>query len=253
MIRMLWSGLLLLLLASCTRPPQPVWTEVPEAEQVLQRLQETTGRVNSLDGAAKVGLTVGGKYFSTQQFLLAEKPDRIRADALTGFGQLILQLTSDGEELRVFLNTTVPGHYYRGPASYENLSRFTQVPLPAEDFLRLLMYDPPLIDYREARVTEVKEGLLLGLWNAERRQELVFDTQLRLIGCRYLTGTELLLEVRYEKFADTDFFPRRVEIELPKEKTSMAVQFSELQINVPIAAERFRLRQPATLIAEPLP
>jgi len=34
---------------------------------------------------------------------LLQKPNRLRADVLTGFGQLILQMTSDGEILSVFL------------------------------------------------------------------------------------------------------------------------------------------------------
>lgn len=253
MTRSLWAGFVLLLLASCARPPQPVWTEVPEAEQLLLRLKETTGKVYSLDGAAAVGLTVHGKHVSSQQFLLAEKPDRIRTDVLTGFGQLILQLTSDGEELAVFLNTPVPGKFYRGPASDENLARFTRVPLADEDLLRLLMYDPPLIDYLHTEVTVLEEGVVLELWNAERGQELLFDPQLQLVGCRYLTTAEPLLEVVYQKFDENDRFPRTVRIDLPQEETRVVLRFSELQTNVAIAAERFRLKTPANLQVEALP
>ncbi len=252
MRKLLW-GLLLLILAACAKPPQPVWTERPAPGQLLQRLEKITGQVDSIDGAAKVGLNVAGKYYSSQQFLLAEKPDRLRADALTGFGQLIFQLTTNGEELRVFLNTSVPGHFYRGPASYENLSRFTRLPLPAAELLRLLMYDPALIDYREAAVSSAEDGLLLKIWNPLRSQELLFDSQLQLIGCRYLAAGEVLLDVRYAKFTFENPFPRRIEIELPKENTRVSVKFSELALNVPIAAERFFLKQPENLLPEPLP
>ncbi len=244
--------LLTLLLAACAKPPVPVWTELPTAGTLLQRLAETTGRVDSLDTAASVGLTVKGKYRSSQQFLLVEKPDRLRADVLTGFGQLVLQLTSDGEELSVFLNTTVPGRFLRGPATDENLARFTRVPLSIENMLRLLVYDPPLISYQQHAVSVVEEQLMLRLSAQAQVQELLFDSQLRLVGCRYFTGGQRFLEVRYQQIDDTELFPHRVQIELPEEQTKLTLDFSELQLNVGIAAERFRLKQPANVTLEPL-
>jgi len=244
--------LLVLLLAACARPPVQVWTELPTAEILLQRLAETTGRIDSLDAAAGVGLTVKGKYRSSQQFLLLEKPDRLRADVLTGFGQLVLQLASDGEELSVFLNTTVPGRFLRGPATDENLARFTRVPLSLTNMLRLLLYDPPLISYQQHTVSVVDGQLLLRLTADTQEQELLFDQQLRLVGCRYFSQAERFLEVRFEKIDSLEQFPSRIKIELPAEQTTLALDFSDLQLNVDIAAERFRLLQPANLPLEPL-
>lgn len=245
--------LLLFLLASCARPPEPVWTELPTVDGLLLRIAETTGRVNSLDAAAKVGLTSNGTYRSSQQFLLAEKPDRLRADVLTGFGQLVLQLASDGHELSVFLNTTVPGRFFRGAASDENLARFTRMALPARDMVSLLLYDPPLIAYRQAEVRLVDGQLRLYLVAGQREQELLFDNQLNLVGCRYLAESVLLLEVLFLQLDDTDKFPRRVQIELPAEQTRLVFNFTELQTNINISNERFRLPQPANIAVENLP
>jgi outer membrane lipoprotein-sorting protein len=245
--------LVLLLLAGCARPSAPVWTELPSAETLLQRIAETTGRIDSLDAAAGVGLTINGKYRSSQQFLLVKKPDRLRADVLTGFGQLVLQLASDGEELSVFLNTTVPGRFLRGPATDENLARFTQVPLSIKNMVRLLLYDPPLIAYQQHEVKVSDGQLLLRLVADTQEQELVFDAQLRLVGCRYFLQTERFLEVRFLQLDAADQFPLRVQIELPAEQTTLTLTFSELLTNVSIADERFRLSQPANILLEPLP
>ncbi len=252
-MRRLLSLCILLLLAACAKPQKPIWTDLPSADQLLERVAATTGQVASLDTAASVGVTVKGKYLSSQQFLLAEKPDRLRADVLTGFGQLALQLASDGEELSVFLNTTVPGRFFRGAASHDNLARFTRVPLSAQSLIRLLLYDPPLIAYRQASVVEGKGGLVLKLGADEREQELYFDTQLRLVGCRYLGGGSEQLEVLYQKIAEEDGFPRQIRISLPAEETKLVLKLSELQTNVSIAEERFRLQQPKNTVVEPLP
>ena len=243
----------LLLLTSCARPPVPVWTELPDAGDLLQRLAANSDRFASLDAAAKVGLTRKGKYRSSQQFLLAQKPNRLRADVLTGFGQLVLQLAADGEELSVFLNTTVPGRFFRGPASEENLARFIQMSLSAGQLVQLLLYDPPLIDAQQTGVAVVDGQLVLRLIAADRQQELLFDIQLRLIGCRYLTGDRLQLEVLFSKHAATDSFPRKVRIELPAKQTRLSISYTDVQLNIPLAADRFRLQPPNNLVVEPLP
>lgn len=245
--------LMLLLLAACARPAQPIWTEVPSAESLLQHLAETTGQVNSLDAAATVGLTVKGKFFSSQQFLLIEKPDRIRADVLTGFGQLILQLATDGEQLAVFMNTSVPARFYRGAATTESLSRFTRMPLAARDMVRLLLYDPPLIGFEESTVSVEKKRLLLRLKNPDQQQELLFDERLRLVGCRYFAAGEAFLNVKYQKLAEKNWFPQTIRIEFTAQETSSSIKFSELQINAAIPSERFHLKTPEKIPVEALP
>lgn len=244
---------LLVLLSGCIRPPEPVWTEIPTAEQLLVKLASDSGRYSSLDGSAKVSLNTGEKYFSSQQFLLIQKPNRLRADVLTGFGQLVLQIASDGKVLSAFLNTTVPGRFLRGPASYENIFRFIKVPLAVEDLLPLLLYDPPIIAYQNSSVSVSAEDLTLTLSGGNTRQELLFDRQLRLMGCRYSRDGEKFLSVDYKNLSGIDMFPHQVVIDLPLEQTRVNVQFSDLQINTGIDIARFALKAHANIPIEILP
>ena len=244
---------LLIVLTGCIRPSEPVWTEIPTAEQLLTKLASESNRYSSLDGAAKVSLTTGEKYFSSQQFLLLQKPNRLRTDVLTGFGQLVLQMTSDGEILSVFLNTTVPGRFLRGPASYENIFRFVRVPLATDDLLALLLYDPPLIGYQHRKVEVAADILTLILSGSDDRQELLFDQQLQLIGCRYFTAGEKYLSVEYQKFSKINKFPHIIKITMPLEQTRVKVKFSELKVNGSIALAQFQLQNPMNIPIEVLP
>jgi outer membrane lipoprotein-sorting protein len=244
--------LLLLLLTACGRPPQPVWTDLPTAAQLLERWQDAQGRYRSLDAEVRVVLTTGGKSLSSQQFLLLERPDRVRVDVVSGFGQPLLQLTSDGEQLAVFLNTSAPGRFFRGPATDENVARFTRLPLATRSLIQLLLYDPPLIEAPLATIRTQEDKLLLSLENADRRQELWFDQQLRLVACHYLAGEEPLLAVQYQQFAD-DGFPRRMALDLVREVTRVTLQFADLRTNLAIAPAKFVLQQPSRLEVEPLP
>jgi len=252
-MRRLVSLLLLLLLAACARPQLPVWTELPDADKLLQQVASQSGMVESLDAAASVSLNVDGKYFSSQQFVLLERPNRLRTDVLTGFGQLILQLTSDGEQLAVYTNTTVPGRFYRGPATDENLIRFTRIPLAGRDMVRLLLYDPPIIAYQQSEVLEGDGELTLRLSGDELEQELFFNEKLQLSGCRYLSKDKLLLEVLYQKIENERLFPQTVRIDAASEKTRVVIKFSDIKLNSEIPVERFRLQPPANLPVEELP
>jgi len=251
---MRWLSFLLLLgLTGCLHQQKPVWTKVPTADQLIDKISTVSGRFLSLDGSAKVALTAKGKYFSSQQFLLLQKPDHLRADVLTGFGQLVLQITSDGDLLSVFLNTSVPGRFLRGPASNENIYRFVRIPLATSDLLALLLYNPPLIDYQD-KFVELRSGVLkLILVNNDNKEELLFDQQLQLVGCHYYRRGAEYLAVDYRDFSKDNDFPHVIEIAMPEEETRVKVTFSELKVNEVIDISQFHLQPPGNISVESLP
>ena len=245
---------LLILLSGCIHRPEPVWTEIPTAQELLDGVSANTSRYTSLDATAKVSLTTGVKYFPSQQFLLLQKPDHLRTDVLNGFGLLLLQLASDGETLSVFLNTTVPGRFFRGPASYKNLYRFTKVPLAAEDLLALLLYGPPLIIHQDSSIEVSTKVLTLTLsGHNNSRQELLFNRQFKLIGCRYFTDNENYLGVDYQKFSAKNQFPQRIKIMMPLKNIRVKLELSELKINAAIDPTRFSLKKHANIPIEGFP
>ncbi|SEA09782.1 hypothetical protein SAMN05660420_01200 [Desulfuromusa kysingii] len=251
---MRWLIILLLLgLAGCAQPPKPLWTELPTADELIEKVSFDAGQYLSLDGAAHVDLTAKGKFFSSEQFLLLQRPDRVRADVLTGFGQLVLQLVSDGDQLSVFLNTTVPGRFFSGPASYENIFRFIRVPLKTPDLLELLLYDPPLLAYQDSSVVLMSKGVKLVLENGDNKQELLFDYQLRLIGSYYYRAGDKYLAVDYKNMSIENPFPEVIKIAIPLEETRVTVSFSEVRMNEIIDPTRFQLERPDNALLEHLP
>jgi len=247
-----WLLLLLLLLSACARPDRTS-IPLPSADELLHRLSQGADAYHSLDGEAKVTLTVNGKFFSSQQFLLLGKPDRFRTDVLSTFGQLILQLAVDHDGLKVFLNTIVPGTFYQGTASDENLTRFTRLPVRFMDMMRLLLYDPPLTTYQELQVSLHENGAKLEIYGEQGRQQVIFDRQLRPIESRYFQEDALQLSVTYEKFSERDGFPLKIRIEIPQKKASATIRFSQVRSNIQIPDERFVLKQPANALLEQLP
>ncbi len=241
--------LIVLILSGCLRPSAPVWTVVPEAQELVSRLRTSAESYQALDVAAQVNLTSGGNFYSTQQFLLIEKPNLLRSDVLTGFGQLVMQLASDGDELEVLLHTSIPGKFYRGPASRESLSRFIRIPLRVEDLVALVLYSPPLISFDQAAVAVSGSDLLLTLSGAGQEQKVRFNSQLQPVEVSYLRDQQLLLRTSYKDF-DVSGFPLEMIIEAPGDETRMRLSLSELNLNPLIDATRFRLKIPANVIEE---
>ncbi len=245
---------LLILLTGCIHRPVPVWTEIPATQELLASVSANSRRYTSLDATASVSLTTGIKFFPSQQFLLLEKPDHLRTDVLNGFGLLLLQLASDGETLSVFLNTTVPGRFFRGPANYKNLYRFIKVPLAVEDLLALLLYGPPLIAHQNETIAVSTKFLTLTLsGDNNNRQELLFDHQFKLIGCRYFSGGGKYLVVDYQNFSPQNQFPQRIKIMMPLEKIRVKLELSELKVNATIDPARFSLKKHANIPIEGFP
>jgi outer membrane biogenesis lipoprotein LolB len=238
---------LTLVLSGCAGQKLPL-PPAPEAKILLQRLSDNGPAWRQLDAAAKVGLERQGKFLSAQEFLLLEKPINLRVDVLTVFNQLALQLAVDQGQLQVFLNTQVPGRYYRGPVSDELLARFTGLPLGIETLVRLLLYDPPVGEYQTLGVELNDDRYLLRLAAGARRQQFYFDGSRQLRRVLYLQGQEVQLIAEYDKLDETDGFPRQIALEMPQQQTRLTLRLSEVRLNTPIKAGRFQLSIPANAL-----
>lgn len=247
------SVILLLLLAACARPPEPLWVDIPAAETLLEKLSSRSGTHSTLDATASVSVTLEGRHISSQQFIMAQSPDRVRVDALSGFGQLIMQLATDGDVLTVFLNTSVPPRFFRGEATMENFSRFVRLPLPPELLVAALLYDPPILDFKRAVVHPGGKVLELHLSAESFLQIFYFDQQFQLTGTDYLQNEEVLFSIKYSQFSTTDAFPRRIALRIPAKDAVLAMRISELELNVNIPAAKFVLQAPAGITPEPIP
>jgi hypothetical protein len=212
------------------------------AALLLERLADSATAFASLEGLAKVRISTEARSQSISEVLFAEKPDRLRLETLSPFGQPLLVMATDGRLLEVL----VPGEgkLYRDEVSLERLQRLTRLPLQLTDLVHLLLYQVPVIGHeRQAVAAAADGGTLLTLYaSGERRQELRFDRLLRLTDAAYFQGEELLLRVGYSQFTgETRPFPMTASLAMPAAKTEATVSFSEVRTNVAIPPERFRL------------
>lgn len=210
---------------------------------------------HSLQGVAKIRVQTPERTVNGTQALLAEEPDRLRAETLSPFGTPLLVMTANETELAVL--ATGDNRFFQGRPTPENVGRFIRLPLRLADLVSILLFRPPLIAYDSMEAVQFHEGgWLVVLESGQQRQELLFDAAHRLTGVRYLTGAELQLHLVYGEFAaDPQALPRRIDLELPQHKIQAALVFKELEMNRQLRPEVFSLVAPpgatVTLLDEP--
>ncbi len=98
--------LIVSLLASCAPVrPKLVGESVDQsfADGLMQEWFENSAQVTSVQGLAKVKVHTPEKSLNGTQVILAEKPNRLRAETLSPFGSPLLLLAADGKNLGVSL------------------------------------------------------------------------------------------------------------------------------------------------------
>ena len=247
--------LLCLALAACApRPARPLALAPASTSFLLAVVSESGRAFNSLRGLAKVKVTSSGRTIGATQVLLAEKPDRLRAETLSPFGQPLLVLVTDGRKLSVL----APGErrFYQGPATFRNLERFTGLPLRLPDLVQTLLYQVPVIAATQKSVSVTDDGRYRLTLQAldSRREVFFFDENKRLVEMDYYAGGQLEFKVNWSRFAaEPQPFPLAATLNMPRQQTVASLLFTELKINVVIPAERFTLMPPAGVSIIDLP
>jgi outer membrane lipoprotein-sorting protein len=213
--------------------------------EFMQEWSENSARVTSVQGLAKVKVHSPDNKLNGTQVILAEKPDRLRAETLSPFGSPLLLLAADGDKLGVLLPSR--NLYYTGAASPANLERFVRIPLRLADLVSVLLYQPPIIDARSEEGFELVEGgWLLIRRGSSHRQELTFNGERQLVEASYFDRDKLLMKITYGKFDEAgERFPLFFGIELPEQKTTASLEFSDPETNGKLKAGIFQLTPPA--------
>jgi hypothetical protein len=227
------------------------------ADGLMQEWYENSAWVTSVQGLAKVKVHTPEKSLTGTQVILAEKPNRLRAETLSPFGSPLLLLAADGKKLGVSLPSR--NIFYTGEATAANLGRFVRIPLRLTDLISVLLYQPPMIDVLNEEAFALQEGGWLVVRNSSlRRQELIFNHVRQLVEVSYYKQDEfykpdkLFLKINYGKFAEEGTpFPRLFGIELPEAEITASLRFSDLETNGVLRSGIFQLSPPkgATVVS----
>ena len=139
------TALLLLLLAATgckTVPACPVQARTDAAKALDDHAGRQAGW-QSIKAEARVTQWARNGRIRGTVLMFLQRPDRVRFDVMTQVGPAAV-LTSDGESFQ--LSDLREGAFLHGPTCPENIARLLGISVDAENVLRLLTGDTPMIE-----------------------------------------------------------------------------------------------------------
>ncbi|BDG09353.1 DUF4292 domain-containing protein [Anaeromyxobacter paludicola] len=248
---------LLLAAAACARraPPPPDLSQDPAA--LLAAVRATQDKVRSVQGSARVRIDAPGMKVpgGLQEFVAAEKPDRLHLETLDFFGNVAAVLVASGG--RFALYDAREHVLYRGEATPENVSRFLPVLLPVEELVTILCGSAPILPGRPVSVQPGDGSLLLTLAQGAVGQRLqvgelaaISSSRVRRLG-RDAAGREVEdapaydLDLNLRRHRAGVVFPLELKLIAPSARSTVELTWGEdLDINGRVDPKLFEMNPP---------
>ncbi len=250
----LLASLGLLLLTACPhrRGNQPPETRrFVKPDELLAAMAQQTKRTQSIRAVGVVDMRRRGQRIKAHMVYTAQRPARLRFETESFFDQPISILVLDNTVFSIWdLNK---GRFLRGPARPEHIARKLPVPMQPEAVVGLLMGEPPLIDFEQARIEWKKEkGLyLLTLSKDKRIEEILVDPiSMHPMEAKVWTDGETYFTLKYKDWQG--LLPRKVEFEMPGEKMKLKLRIKEVEVDPKLEDSLFRLTPPPGIAIEEL-
>lgn len=236
-------------LAGCTPRPAPRLPAplgaLPSAEQLDAAGDARRAALRGLRAWARLAYESPQEARKAKQLLIAERPDRLRMEVFSPFGAVFVLAAADGSLAAWDRGTST---VYRGAASATNLQRYTQVGLPVDDAVALLLGTPPL-DAGDDRVVSA-DGERIKLWwtTADGARAAWFSPALEPLRYeQHADDGRVLLRASYDNYQAVDGVrvASQVDFELPQTQMRVGITLSDIEVNPPLDAAVFALETPA--------
>ena len=149
------SLLFLLVVAGCKSAPACPLQMRSDAAKVLDDHRRQQAGWQSIKAEARVTQWGRRGRIRGTVLMFLERPSRVRFDVMTQLGPAAV-LTSDGERFQ--LSDLREGTFLEGPTCPANIARLVGISLDADDVLRILTGETPMIEATE-RSIECRNGL----------------------------------------------------------------------------------------------
>jgi outer membrane lipoprotein-sorting protein len=241
------------------------------ADDLIARYNEQARAVRTLRasvtmkttaGATYNGVMVEEKYHEVNGFILAQKPSHIRVIGQAPvLAKNIFDMVSDGETFRIFIPSK--NKFITGPAALERPSKKAIENLRPQHVLDAMFWPEIATDqsvlFEEFNADPDRYYVLTVLRtirtgdNArlpiEVARKIWFDrADLSVARVQiYVSGGRVATDIRYSDWlplADVRY-PRHIVLQRPQDDYKLEIHVTQLALNEDIAAERFKLEQPA--------
>lgn len=219
--------------------PAPQW----QSSQLIDSLAQRRDQFHSLRALAQVDYAGPEGKHGFQEAVVVQRPDRLRLETLTMLGAILIVTANDKEIVGYHPRE---GVFVRGPATKDNLQRYTQIPLELEEITLLLMGLPPV----ESSAPWQQEGnALIFSPNGRARDVVVFDHQQPVPSewRRVNDSGEVELTARFSDYVPSPagLFPTQIVFQSTTQKKKLEIRYKEPELNATVQSDLFDQQKPA--------
>jgi outer membrane lipoprotein-sorting protein len=253
------------LVASCLAffacRPQPVkpaeMRPLPAPADALNELRQKSGDRKNLRALARVTYFGPKGRARVKAALLAERPSSFRVETISPFEQPLDVMASDGTKLWLLSEQRLR----EGPATPENISRLLPLAMNPEEVVDTLLGGVPTSSRFTPKTLEWAEDgehWVLTLDDGMEESLLIIDPVKKVVEKMTLgaPGRKPRLSVEFEDFErignSAAELPHKIHIELPDRGLDVRIKLDDAEVDVPLAADLFRIAAPPGIEPEPL-
>jgi outer membrane lipoprotein-sorting protein len=234
--------------AACARrAPPPDLSADPAA--LLAQVEATQARVERVRGEARVKVASPAGSGTVTQFVIAERPDRLRLETLDFFGNPAAVLVADGG--RFALLDLREGVFLRGDATPRNLARLLPFAIAAPDLVLLLCGAVPIAPGRAISVEPGDGVARLTVESEDRLQRLDVGAGAAVHAARVEARPPLpappdAWDVVFDRFSERAGrpFPGKVRLDAAAAKVRLELTWKEIEANGVLPEGSFGLVPP---------
>ena len=192
-------------------------------------------------------LVYQGRKVRARQAIALAKPGLMRLETLNFLDQPLLILATDGLAFQAFSLTE--NRFFKGTVSV-GISRFMHLPMNSDEFVSMILADVPLREDASLRYDAAKRLYELTFPPSTRWRTETFWVHsktlrvLEILKIDAFSGEEIRISFSRFRRTDSVTFPGEIEIEVPAARNRVRLKFSSIAVNVPLPPELFRLSHP---------
>jgi len=234
-------------------PPENAYTQAPE---ILNDLASRREGIRSFRIMGRVDHFGKKHRIQGKTFLFAILPQKLRIELVSPFGNPLDVLTINEEAFAIY--DMREGKYLTGKPEPYNIARFVQIPMPAEDVVRILIGDTPLIKGESTVAWDRNKGIYrVTISNGERTQRLEIGKEhdvLPLMRSTLEDAEGVVFDITYKRWQPVKGFrlPHEIRIKMPREEADLLVRYDSggVELNVELPANAWSQKPPPGLKPE---
>jgi outer membrane lipoprotein-sorting protein len=213
----------------------------------LEVIDERFSKLNTFQGKGKLKISNSKKSDSATGIFVIKKPDSIRLESFSVFGQAVFFLASNYDSFSVFIPSE--NNYYTGQNTLENIKKVLPLDTSIKDFSYYLIGEFRKDEGDNAIVKFLEDRKIYKIYfYGDENKVIYFDPEFSVIKkcVVYDSEEEIKSLITYSEFEDVDgiMLPMHISIKFPRLDARIEVDYDEITLNESIKSKLFVLDTP---------